>query len=76
MHNAQRYTDLTGPISLSFALVGSLSGVEARTQTSPLRSLIAVDRPPTGKMFITEKGLRGGGDEAAFVFQHSGTYIL
>lgn len=46
---------------LSVSLVGSSSGVEARTQTSPVESLMAVERPPMGIMPKREKGLGAGG---------------
>lgn len=51
-------TDLTGPNSSNFALVSVVSGVDARIQTPPLLSLIAVDLPPNGIKLKREKGLR------------------
>jgi len=39
-------TNLTGPRRSMVALVSVVNGVEARTQTSPDASLIAVERPP------------------------------
>lgn len=38
--------NLTGPRRSIVALVSDVNGVEARTQTSPDVSLIAVERPP------------------------------
>ena len=48
---------LTGPISFSVDFVSSVRGVDARTQTSPLESLIAVERPPNRKKPIRVNGL-------------------
>lgn len=39
-------TYLTGPRRSMAVLVSAVNGVEARTQTSPDASLIAVERPP------------------------------
>jgi hypothetical protein len=47
----------TGPSSSSFAFVSASRGVEASTQTPPSRNLIAVDRPPKGKIPNRVKGL-------------------
>lgn len=41
-------------------LVSGVKGVEASTQTSPVDSLIAVDRPPNGKIPNRVKGLPNG----------------
>jgi hypothetical protein len=46
----------TGPSSSILALVSASRGVEAKTQTPPSRSLIAVERPPKG---ITPNLLNG-----------------
>lgn len=43
-------TYLTGPSASIVFLVSSVSGVEAMSQTSPVASLTAVERPPKGKM--------------------------
>jgi hypothetical protein len=43
-------TYLTGPRASIVFLVASVSGVEAISQTSPVASLTAVDRPPKGKI--------------------------
>lgn len=63
-------TDLTSPISSILVLVSSVNGVEARTQTPPFCSLIAVDLPPTGKtpkrakgLFSTEVSLESPGNQ-------------
>lgn len=55
---AERWTHLTSPNSASFALVSSVNGVEAMTHTSPVDSLMAVERPPAGKTPSKVKGLR------------------
>ena len=51
------YTHLTGPNLFNVSLVRELKGVDANTQTSPLVSLTAVDRPPTGMKENLKKGL-------------------
>jgi hypothetical protein len=48
---------LTGPSLSIAALVSGVSGVEARTQTSPVESRTAVERPPKGKIPNRRKGL-------------------
>lgn len=51
---------LTGPILSIFSLVSGVNGVEARTQTSPEASFIAVVRPPIGRKPKRKNGLRFG----------------
>lgn len=48
---------MTGPSLSIAALVSGVSGVEARTQTSPVESRTAVERPPKGKIPNRWKGL-------------------
>ena len=50
-------TYFTGPSSFSFCFTVSSIGDEASTQTSPLLSLMAVERAPTGNKLNREKGL-------------------
>ena len=50
-------TNLTGPRRSMVALVSAVSGVEARTQTSPDVSLMAVERPPILKSPSRVNGL-------------------
>lgn len=54
---ARQGTDFTGPSSFNLALVSAVNGVEAITHTSPLDSLMAVERPPTGSIPNLENGL-------------------
>jgi hypothetical protein len=49
---------LTGPRLSIVSLVSGVNGVEARTQTSPEASLIAVVRPPIGRKPKRKNGLR------------------
>ena len=53
----------TGPNSPSFDLVSWLNGVEAKIQTPPFLSLMAVDRPPTGTQPNRVKGLHNISEE-------------
>lgn len=50
-------TYFTGPSSPSFDFVASSKGEDASTQTSPLLSFTAVDRPPTENSPKRAKGL-------------------
>jgi hypothetical protein len=43
-------TYFTGPSLSIAALVSGVSGVDARTQTSPVESRTAVERPPKGRI--------------------------
>ncbi len=47
----------TGPISPILLFVSSFKGVDANTQTSPLLSFMAVERPPKGRKPSRAKGL-------------------
>jgi len=49
---------LTGPSSSSLVFVTESRGVDAKTHTPPLLSLIAVERPPTGNSPNRAKGLK------------------
>lgn len=51
-------THFTGPSLSIVSFVSSVSGVDARTHTSPVESLTAVDRPPQGKKPKRGNGLR------------------
>lgn len=50
-------THFTGPRVSRAALVSDVSGVDARTQTSPDASWMAVERPPSGKSPRRANGL-------------------
>jgi hypothetical protein len=49
-------TYLTVPIALIVAIVSLSAGLEASTKTSSFLSLMAVERPPMGKIPNREKG--------------------
>ena len=63
----------TGPNSSILALVSVSRGVEARTQTPPLRSLMAVERPPKGMTPNLLNGLQNGTSERKARHQPSRT---
>jgi len=59
-HLQVRDAYFTGPNSLILAFVSASRGVEAKTQTPPSRSLMAVERPPKGITPNLLNGLQSG----------------